>query len=117
MTKKTNRVRVYRVMARTTNQRMILFEQHDENMLEYMRQLLREGAVEVDFIKENGVLRHARGTLCSTLLSENHALLAEHAMTRRHERVLTYYDLDCREWRSAAKERIIGFLETLNIEH
>ena len=117
MKKSNNRVRVYRVMARTTNQRMILFEQHDENMLEYMRQLLREGAVEFDFIKENGVLRHARGTLCSTLLSENHALLAEHAMTRRHERVLTYYDLDCREWRSAAKERIIGFLETLNFEH
>ena len=111
MKKTNNRVRVYRVVARTTNQRMILFERHDENMLEFMRQLLREGVVEFEYLKEGGVLRHARGTLCPELLSEANAQLAGKAIRRRHEKVLTYYDLDRRAWRSAVKERLIGYLE------
>jgi hypothetical protein len=72
--------------------------------------MLHEGIVEFEFIKKDGTVRSAKGTLEPSLLPPaKPAGDSEVAVPRKkNESVFVYYDLDKNAFRSFVKESFLG---------
>ena len=117
-TKKVKRTRVYKILAGVNRDPFLTFEYRDENMMEFLRQTMREYIVRIQFYTtETGRMQEARATLRPDLLPERAADAAQREYGRgRDSYVLTYWDVDKRGWRSARKDHIVGYYETLEDE-
>jgi hypothetical protein len=71
---------------------------------ETLRRRLAEGAVEFSFIKKDGSLRTAFGTTdLSSIPAESHP----QGVRESSNKVVTFFDLEKREWRSVSTLREI----------
>ena len=78
--------------------------------LDEFSNLLKEGIVEFEFIKKDGTVRSAKGTLEPSLLPppkpEGDSEVA--APRKKNESVFVYYDLEKNSFRSFVKESFLG---------
>jgi hypothetical protein len=78
--------------------------------LDEFSNLLKEGIVEFEFIKKDGTVRSAKGTLEPSLLPppkpEGDSEVA--APRKKNESVFVYYDLEKNAFRSFVKESFLG---------
>ena len=73
--------------------------------VEDLKQMLHEGIVEFLFIKKNGNVRKAKGTLLKEYLPAQ----KEGTTSRKSsDNVVVYFDLDKNEFRSFVKESFVG---------
>ena len=81
---------------------MATFKTTDVNDL---KQMLHEGIVSFEFIKKDGSVRQAKGTL----VAEHLPALKENDKSRKpSENVVVYFDMDKKSWRSFVKESFVG---------
>lgn len=74
--------------------------------VEDLKQMLHEGIVNFEFIKKDGSVRSAKGTLLAEHLPEKKV---DSDSTRKHsENVVVYFDLEKKAFRSFAKESFVG---------
>lgn len=70
-----------------------------------LKQMLHEGIVNFEFIKKDGSVRSAKGTL----LAEHLPATKEGATSRKHnENVVVYFDMEKQAFRSFSKESFVG---------
>ena len=82
--------------------------------LEHLRNAMRVSVVRFSYVKDNGDIREARGTLCFDLIpTEHHPKPLSGAPDVRPENYETfvYYDLDRQAWRSFKVINYIGYVE------
>lgn len=81
---------------------MATFKTTDVNDL---KQMLHEGIVNFEFIKKDGTLRQAKGTL----LAEHLPALKENEKSRKpSDNVVVYFDMEKNAFRSFVKESFVG---------
>ena len=77
--------------------------------LDEFSNLLKEGIVEFEFIKKDGTVRSAKGTLEPSLLPPpKPAGDSEVAPRKKNDNVFVYYDLEKNSFRSFVKESFLG---------
>ena len=67
--------------------------------------MLREGIVEFEFIKKDGTVRSAKGTLLAEHLP---APKADGTSRKPSDNVMVYFDMDKQSFRSFVKESFVG---------
>lgn len=67
--------------------------------------MLREGIVDFEFIKKDGTVRSAKGTLLAEHLP---APKADSTSRKPNENVMVYFDMDKQSFRSFVKESFVG---------
>lgn len=73
--------------------------------VEDLKQMLHEGIVNFEFIKKDGSVRQAKGTL----MAEHLPALKENDKSRKpSENVVVYFDMEKQSWRSFVKESFVG---------
>ena len=73
--------------------------------VEELKQMLHEGIVNFEFVKKDGSVRSAKGTLLSEYLPAQ----KENTTPRKHnENVVVYYDLEKKAFRSFVAESFVG---------
>ena len=73
--------------------------------VEDLKQMLHNGIVSFEFIKKDGSVRQAKGTL----VAEHLPALKENDKSRKpSENVVVYFDMDKKSWRSFVKESFVG---------
>ena len=93
---------------------------------ENFRNKLQSGTYRFSYLKTDGTIREARGTLCMDLIPEDkrpkginsEALNGTGGALNRAEPaagVFTYYDLDAAGWRSFRLDNFIGFVEEVKV--
>lgn len=70
-----------------------------------LNKMLHEGIVEFEFIKKDGSVRQAKGTLLSEHLP---APKADATPRKKNDDVLVYFDLDKKSFRSFVKASFVG---------
>lgn len=70
-----------------------------------LKSMLHEGIVEFEFIKKDGSVRSAKGTLLKEYLPAPKANSTPH---KKSDNVLVYFDLDKNEYRSMVKASFVG---------
>ena len=83
-----------------------------------LRKALNEGVVLFEFIKEDGTLRHARGTTCPDLvptdnMPQNKRTPAQQAAFERQ--TVAFYDIDKKGWRSMRIDTIWTYHRALKL--
>lgn len=73
--------------------------------VEELNKMLHEGIVEFEFIKKDGSVRQAKGTLLSEHLP---APKADATPRKKNDNVLVYFDLDKKSFRSFVKASFVG---------
>ena len=73
--------------------------------VEELNKMLHEGIVEYEFIKKDGSVRQAKGTLLSEHLP---APKADATPRKKNDDVLVYFDLDKKSFRSFVKASFVG---------
>ena len=73
--------------------------------VEELHKMLHEGIVEFEFIKKDGSVRQAKGTLLSEHLP---APKADATPRKKNDDVLVYFDLDKKSFRSFVKASFVG---------
>ena len=73
--------------------------------VEEMKNLLHTGIVNFEFIKKDGSVRKAKGTLLAEHLPAPKADSKPH---KKNDNVVVYFDLDKNEFRSFVKESFVG---------
>lgn len=75
--------------------------------VEELNKMLHEGIVEFEFIKKDGSVRQAKGTLLAEHLPAPKA--DSDGKTRKtNENVMVYFDMDKQSFRSFVKESFVG---------
>lgn len=75
--------------------------------VEDLNKMLHEGIVEFEFIKKDGSVRQAKGTLLAEYLPAPKA--DSDGKTRKtNENVMVYFDMDKQSFRSFVKESFVG---------
>ena len=70
-----------------------------------LKSMLHEGIVEFEFIKKDGSVRSAKGTLLSEYLPASNGNSTAH---KKNDNVQVYYDLDKKSFRSFLKASFVG---------
>jgi hypothetical protein len=70
-----------------------------------LNKMLHEGIVEFEFIKKDGSVRQAKGTLLKEYLP---APKADGTSRKSSDNVVVYFDLDKNSFRSFVKESFVG---------
>ena len=83
-----------------------------------LRKALNEGVVLFEFIKEDGTLRHARGTTCPDLvptdnMPQNKRTPQQQAAFERQ--TVAFYDIDKKGWRSMRINTIWSYQRALKL--
>ncbi len=73
--------------------------------VEELNKMLHEGIVEFEFIKKDGSVRQAKGTLLTEHLP---APKADATPRKKNDNVLVYFDLDKKSFRSFVKASFVG---------
>lgn len=69
--------------------------------------MLREGIVDFEFIKKDGTVRSAKGTLLAEHLPAPKAD-SDSTPRKQNENVMVYFDMDKKSFRSFVKESFVG---------
>ena len=73
--------------------------------VEELKEMLKNDIVEFEFIKKDGSVRTAKGTL----MAEHLPPLKENNNSRKpNENVVVYFDMEKQSWRSFVKESFVG---------
>jgi hypothetical protein len=75
--------------------------------VEEMKSMLKEGIVEFEFIKKDGSVRNAKGTLLAEYLPASTSDSNTPAR-KKNDNVQVYYDLDKKSFRSFLKASFVG---------
>lgn len=70
-------------------------------------EMLHNGVVEFEFIKKDGSVRQAKGTLLAEYLPAPKAD-SEGTTRKTNENVMVYFDMDKKSFRSFVKESFVG---------
>ena len=73
--------------------------------VEEMKSMLHEGIVEFEFIKKDGSVRSAKGTLLAEYLPASNG---NTPARKKNDNVQVYYDLDKKSFRSFLKASFVG---------
>lgn len=73
-----------------------------------LRLKMKDGVVEFEYLKKDGSVRTARGTLSKQIIPDYDA--SKYNRTRNYT-VFPYYDVDKGEWRSFVRENFLGIIE------
>lgn len=76
------------------------------NLTEFSN-MLREGIVDFEFIKKDGTVRSAKGTLLSEHLPAQKAD-SDSTPRKQNENVMVYFDMEKKSFRSFVKESFVG---------
>ena len=77
--------------------------------LEHLRTAMRVSVVRFSYVKDNGDIREARGTLNFNLIPNQHIPTGPRVQDDNYE-VFRYYDLDRQGWRSFKVINYIGWM-------
>ena len=69
--------------------------------------MLREGVVDFEFIKKDGTVRSAKGTLLPEYLPEPKAD-SDSTPRKTNENVMVYFDMEKKSFRSFVKDSFVG---------
>ena len=75
--------------------------------LEEFSKMLHEGIVDFEFIKKDGSIRQAKGTLLAEYLPAPKAD-SDGTTRKQNENVLVYFDMEKKAFRSFVKESFVG---------
>lgn len=75
--------------------------------LEEFSKMLHEGIVDFEFIKKDGSVRQAKGTLVAEYLPAPKAD-SDGTARKQNENVLVYFDMEKKAFRSFVKESFVG---------
>ena len=75
--------------------------------VEELNKMLHEGIVEFEFIKKDGSVRQAKGTLLAEYLPASSAD-SDTTARKKNDNVQVYYDLDKKSFRSFVKASFVG---------
>jgi hypothetical protein len=75
--------------------------------VEELNKMLHEGIVEFEFIKKDGSVRQAKGTLLAEYLPAPKTD-SEGKTRKTNENVMVYFDMDKKSFRSFVKESFVG---------
>ena len=75
--------------------------------LEEFSKMLREGIVDFEFIKKDGSVRKAKGTLVADYLPTSTAD-SDCSTRKKNENVMVYFDMEKKSFRSFVKESFVG---------
>lgn len=73
-----------------------------------LRLKMKDGVVEFEYLKKDGSVRTARGTLSKQIIPDYD--VSKNNRTRNRT-VFPYYDVDKGEWRSFVRENFLGIIE------
>lgn len=73
--------------------------------VEDLKQMLHEGIVNFEFIKKDGSVRSAKGTLLAEYLPPQKENATPH---KQNENVVVYFDMEKKAFRSFVKESFVG---------
>lgn len=78
--------------------------------LEEFSKMLHEGIVEFEYIKKDGSVRQAKGTLVAEYLPAPNADSdgSEGSTRKKNENVMVYFDMEKKSFRSFVKESFVG---------
>ena len=79
--------------------------------LEEFSKMLHEGIVEFEFIKKDGSVRQAKGTLVAEYLPVSTAdsdADSDCSTRKKNENVMVYFDMEKKSFRSFVKESFVG---------
>lgn len=76
--------------------------------LDEFSNMLKEGIVEFEFIKKDGTVRNAKGTLDPTHLPPAKLVDGDSVTRKKNESIFVYYDLEKNSFRSFVKESFLG---------
>ena len=77
--------------------------------LEHLRTAMRVSVVRFSYVKDNGDIREARGTLCFDLIPTENIPTGPRVQDENYE-TFRYYDLDRQAWRSFKVINYIGWM-------
>ena len=78
---------------------------------ERFRTWLHEGLVCFTYLKKDGTIREAKGTLCPVLVPVDKWPKGDGKAVKHNEAIINYYDLDRQEWRSFDIRNFVGYVE------
>lgn len=76
--------------------------------LQEFNEMLHNGIVEFEFIKKDGTVRQAKGTLVAEHLPAPKASDSDAPARKTNENVLVYFDMDKQSFRSFVKSSFVG---------
>lgn len=76
--------------------------------LDEFSNMLKEGIVEFEFIKKDGTVRSAKGTLEPSLLPPPKPVDGDATPRKKNESVFVYYDMEKNAFRSFVKASFLG---------
>ena len=80
---------------------------------EKLRDQLRTGPYRFSYVKKDGSIREAVGTLDPALIPEDKRPKGEEIINPKFE-IFNYFDLDRKSWRSFCLDLFIGFVEKVD---
>ena len=89
--------------------------------LYYLRQWLRQGVVQFTYVKQDGTLREAHGTLNPDVIPDDQQptgkqqALIDDGLQQPNWKSINYYDLDKAAWRSLRAANLVAIVRTLPI--
>ena len=81
--------------------------------LEHLRTAMRVSVVRFSYVKDNGDIREARGTLSFDLIPTENIPTTPRVLVDENYEVFRYYDLDRQAWRSF---KVINYIGWMNLE-
>ena len=75
--------------------------------LQEFSEMLRNGIVEFEFVKKDGSIRQAKGTLVAEHLPAPTAD-SDGSTRKKNENVMVYFDMEKKSFRSFVKESFVG---------
>ena len=76
--------------------------------LQEFSEMLRNGIVDFEFVKKDGTIRQAKGTLVAEHLPAPKASDSDAPARKTNENVLVYFDMDKQSFRSFVKSSFVG---------
>ena len=76
--------------------------------LDEFSDMLKDGIVEFEFIKKDGTIRSAKGTLDPAHLPPAKSVDGDSVTRKKNENVFVYYDVEKNSFRSFVKESFLG---------
>lgn len=95
------------VSENKTNKKLNTMANFKTTSLEEFSKMLHEGIVDFEFIKKDGSVRQAKGTLVADYLPAPTAD-SDGSTRKKNENVMVYFDMEKKSFRSFVKESFVG---------
>lgn len=84
-----------------------LLSKQRDNMVNFIREKMKNGFVNFDFIKKDGTVRNSNGTLLNSIIKDYLPSFDENYIIDQTLTYTRYFDLDCGGWRTFTNESLI----------